>query len=412
MSAGELSIALLTYRGNPHSGGQGVYVRYLSRALTDLGHRVEVFAGPPYPELHQSVALTKVPSLDLYRPDALFRRPKRSEYRDVIDIAEYAMMRRRRFPEPLTFSLRVARALTSRASEFDVAHDNQCLGYGLLRLKRGLPVLATIHHPISIDRDLALADAPDANERKRARRWYGFTTMQGRVARRLPRIVAVSGAARDDVVRKFRVQADRIAVVHHGVDADLFRPVPDVRPIPGRIVTTASSAMPLKGLVYLIEAMAKLSTEKEASLVVVGSPDQGGPVADAIARYDLEHSVTFRSGIPDRELVAEYARAEVAVVPSLYEGFCLPAIEAMSSAVPLVTTTAGALPEVVGPDGDCSLHVPPGDAGALAITIARLLDDPDLRARLAARGRERATTRYTWRAAAQATVDAYRAIVC
>ena len=407
-----LRVALLSYRGNPHSGGQGVYVRYLSKALTDLGHDVEVFAGPPYPELDASVTLTKVPSLHLYRPEQLFRRPQRDEYRDVTDVAEYVIMRLKRFPEPLTFSLRVARMLAARTSEFDVVHDNQCLGYGLLRVTKKLPVLATIHHPISIDRAIALAGAMGRGERKRVRRWFGFVTMQARVARRLPRIVTVSNAARDDIVREFRVPRDRIAVVHNGVDADLFRPMSEVEPVPGRIITTASSDMPLKGLGHLIEAMAKLRTERDASLVVVGRSDLSGPVTDAISRYDLERCITFRSSISDDELVREYAQAQVAVIPSLHEGFSLPAVEAMSCAVPLVTTTAGALPEVVGPDGTCSLHVPPGDPDALVIAVTRLLDDPDLRVDLAARGRERAMTRYTWHAAARATADAYRAILC
>lgn len=412
MSDRPLRIALLSYRGNPHSGGQGIYVRYLSKALADLGHAVEVFSGQPYPELHDGIRMTEVPSLDLYRAEDPFRRPALGEFRGAIDVAEYGLMCLASFPEPLTFSMRAARLLAARASDFDVVHDNQCLGYGLLRLQRKLPVVATIHHPVSIDRDLAVAHAEGWAKKMSLRRWYGFATMQARVAKRLSRIMTVSTAARDDVVREFGVGSNLISVIHNGVDTDLFRPVPEIARIPGRVLTTSSSDVPLKGLVHLLEAVAKVRTEREISLVVIGTRKKRGPIADAITRFDLEDAIEFRSGIGYLELVAEYARAEVAVVPSLYEGFSLPAIEAMSSGVPLVTTTGGALPEVVGRDGDVALHVSPGDAGEMAVAINRLLDDHGLRTAMGMRGRQRAKSNYTWRATAQRTVEEYEGVRC
>ena len=411
MSASELSIALLSYRGNPHSGGQGVYVRYLSAALADLGHRVEVFAGPPYPELADGVTMTKLPSLDLYRPEDPFRRPRLGEFRDPIDVAEYALMCAASYPEPLTFSWRAARALRERIGEFDVVHDNQCLGYGLLEIETfGFPVIATVHHPCSIDRDLAVSAADGWKKKLSLRRWYSFTRMQGRVARRLERIITVSEAARDDVITEFGVTPASIACVHNGVDTELFRPLREVAKVPGRIVTTSSSDLPLKGLVFLIEALAKLRTERDAELVVIGKRPARGPVADAIDRYALGHAVRFVSELHVTELVRLYATASVACVPSIYEGFSLPAIETMACEVPLVATTAGALPEVVGRDGDAALLVPPSDAGALAVAIARLLDDPELGTAMGARGRRRVLERFTWRAAAEATADAYREV--
>ncbi|MDQ3940389.1 MAG: glycosyltransferase family 4 protein [Actinomycetota bacterium] len=409
MSTDRLAIALLSYRGNPHSGGQGVYVRYLSKALTDLGHRVEVVAGPPYPDLHEGVSLTKLPSLDLYRAGDPFRRPHLNEFRGAIDVLEYALMCTAAFPEPVTFSLRAARALRARRGEFDVIHDNQCLGYGLLQIQSwGAPVVATIHHPCSIDRDLEIAAAPSRAKRMSLRRWYSFTRMQGRVARRLPRLICVSESARLDVLRQFRVEPKRTGIVHNGVDAELFRPLEDVPKVAGRIVTTSSSELPLKGLVHLVEAVAKLRTERAVELVVVGKRPRRGTVAAALERYGLQDAVRFESGLDWGHLVQLYSSAEVAVVPSLYEGFSLPAIEAMSCAVPVVATTGGALPEVVGEDGTAGLLVPPSDAEALSAAIRRLLDDRVLQVRMGTAGRERVLDRFTWRAAAGATVAEYR----
>jgi glycosyltransferase involved in cell wall biosynthesis len=115
--------------------------------------------------------------------------------------------------------------------------------------------------------------------------------------------------------------------------------------------------------------------------------------------------------VSDERIVELYAEAEVAVVPSLYEGFSLPAVEAMACGVPLVATTGGAIPEVVGDDGSTAVLVPPGDPGALAGALIQVLDDAALRARLAEAGRQRVLTRFTWRACAELTVEHYRAML-
>ncbi|MET8975845.1 glycosyltransferase family 4 protein [Streptomyces sp. NPDC004539] len=410
-----LAIALLTYKGNPFCGGQGVYVRHLSRELARLGHRVEVIGSQPYPVLDEGVGeghggptLTELPSLDLYRSPDPFRTPKRDEYRDWIDALEVGTMWTGGFPEPLTFSLRARRHLRERRGEFDVVHDNQTLGYGLLG-DVGAPLVTTIHHPITVDRQLELDAADGWRKQYSVRRWYGFTRMQKRVARRLPSVLTVSGTSRQEIVDHLGVRDDRIHVVHIGADTDLFSPDPAVPVVPGRIVTTSSADVPLKGLVFLVEALAKVRTEHpDAHLVVVGKKPAEGPVARAVERYGLEGAVEFVKGISDQELVALVRSAEVACVPSLYEGFSLPAAEAMATGTPLVATTGGAIPEVAGPDGETCVAVPAGDAGALAAGLGRLLADPELRARLGAAGRERVLSRFTWARAAEGTVAHYR----
>jgi len=407
--AESLRIALLSYRSKPFCGGQGVYVRYLSRELVRLGHRVEVFSGPPLPDLDEGVALTEVPSLDLYREPDPFRTPRLNEFRDAVDWLEWLTMCTGAFPEPLTFTLRVRAAL--RPGDFDIVHDNQSLGYGLLGLGRrlGVPVVATVHHPITVDREIDLAAAPDRRRRFMLRRWYAFTRMQGRVARRLPALCTVSEASRAETLRAFRVRADRLSVIGVGVDDEVFAPPTVAARQPGRIVAVASADVPLKGLEDLLAAVAKLRTERDVELVVVGTPKPDGPAARAVTKLGLGAAVRFVSGLSDVDLAGLFRKAEVAVVPSRFEGFSLPAVEAMACGAPLVATTAGALPEVVGPDGHAALHVPPSDPEALAVAIGRLLDDPPLRARLGANGRERVRANYTWRRTAMSTVDWYRA---
>ncbi|MDX6284575.1 MAG: hypothetical protein QOG53_60 [Frankiales bacterium] len=402
-----MRVALLSYRSKPYCGGQGVYVRHLSRALVDLGHSVEVLSGPPYPILDDGIALTQIPSLDLYREPDPFRLPHFREFRSSIDVLEFAAMCTAAFPEPLTFSLRARRHLATRVNDFDIVHDNQSLGYGLLGMERlGLPVVATLHHPITVDRRFELAVAP-LRKQITMRRWYAFTRMQGRVARRLPAIATVSQSAYDDIVTDFGVEPSRLRVIPNGVDADVFAPSLETTRVPGRIVATASADVALKGLVPLLEALAKVRTERDAELVLVGKPKSGGFAEQTLDRLGLRDAVQWVSDLSDDELADVLRSAEVAVVPSLYEGFSLPAIEAMACGTALVATTAGALPEVIGPDGEAALHVAPGDADALALAIGRILGDAVLRARLGVGGRARVLAKYTWHAAARATAEMY-----
>jgi glycosyltransferase involved in cell wall biosynthesis len=404
-----LRIALTSYRSKPHCGGQGVYVRHLSRELVALGHRVEVFSGPPYPELDEGVALTRVPSLDLYAEPTPFRAPRPSEFRDLTDLLEFATMCTAGFPEPRTFSRRVAPLLASRAAEFDVVHDNQALGPALLDVTRaGLPLVATIHHPISVDREVEIGAAPWYRQLM-VRRWFGFVRMQARVARQIDHVVVPSLSSAQDAIRDFGLAPQQLHVVSMGVDTELFRPRgPRVA---GRIVALCSADVPLKGLAVLLRALAALPQEQDAQLTVVSRPVPGGKTEQLVAALGLSQRVHFASGLTDTDIAELMASAEVACVPSLYEGFSLPAVEAMASATALVASDVGALAEVVGRDGRAGVLVPAGDVGALTTAISGLLRDSARRAAMGAAARERVLERFSWTATAQATVDVYRTAI-
>jgi glycosyltransferase involved in cell wall biosynthesis len=397
-------VALLSYRSKPHCGGQGIYLRQLSRELAALGHHVEVFSGPPYPDLEPGPLLRTLPSLDLYADENPFRTPGLREYRDWIDVLEVATMWTGAFPEPLTFSLRALRALRGRRADFDIVHDNQVLAYGMLGIPRlGLPLVTSIHHPISVDRRIELAEARGWS-RLTKRRWYSFVRMQGRVARRVGPVMTGSQSSRDDICRDFKVAAGQVRVIPLGVDTRLFHPRPAPR-VPGRVVAVASADSPVKGVSTLLRAFAKLTTERDAVLTLVGKPTPGGPTDRLAGELALGDRVRFVSGISDAELAELLASAEVAVVPSLYEGFSLPAVEHMASGTPLVATRTGALPEVTG---DAALLVEPGDAEDLAGALRTLLDSPGARGRLAALALERVQERFAWPAVARATVAEYQ----
>jgi glycosyltransferase involved in cell wall biosynthesis len=405
-----LRIALVSYRSKPHCGGQGVYVRHLSRELVALGHTVEVFSGQPYPELDPGVALTKVPSLDLYREPDPFRMVWPWEFRDLIDAQEFAIMCTAGFPEPRTFAKRLFRLMRTRKDDFDVVHDNQVLAHDIMRLEGlGLPVLTTVHHPITFDRRVDIAAAPTWRKKLSLRRWYGFLRMQGKVVRRARWILLPSESSARDAATDFGADPAKMQVIPLGVD-DCFVP-PTTPRVPGRLVAMASADAPMKGIGTLLEAFAKLRTERDVSLVLVTRPTPGGRTEKLIEQLGIVDDVSFVNGISDEELVAVMGSAEIACVPSLYEGFSLPTAELMACETPLVVSRTGAIPEVVGPEGLCADMVTPGDVGELTKAIADLLDDPERRARMGRAGRERAQELFSWRAVARATAAAYEHVI-
>lgn len=406
-----LRIALLSYRSKPYCGGQGVYVRHLSRELHALGHHVEVFSGQPYPELDPGPLLREIPSLDLYRDEDPFRTPRWNEYRDWADVLETVMMWSGAFPEPLTFSLRALRVLTARAADFDVVHDNQGLGYGMLGVQRlGLPLVTSIHHPISVDKriDLAATGGLSPLSRLSRRRWYGFVRMQARVARRLAgsgSLITVSESSKRDICRDFRVPPGQVHIIPLGVDTRVFHPRQAAR-VPGRIIAVASADSAIKGVGTLLRAVGKLATDRDVHLVIVGKP---APATERLAaQLSLADRITFTHGLDDEAFSALLASAEIAVVPSLYEGFSLPACEHMASGTPLVASRTGALPEVTG---DAAVLVTPGEDEELAAVLRRLHDSPAERAALADRALDRARERFAWSAVARATADQYRDVM-
>lgn len=401
--AESLRVALLSYRSKPTCGGQGVYLRHLSRELVALGHSVEVFSGQPYPELDEGVILTKIPSLDLYRDEDPFRTPRLSEYRDWIDLLEVGTMWTAGFPEPLTFTLRAYRELKKRVGDFDVVQDNQTLGYGLLGIQKLFPVVGTIHHPISVDRRIELK-AATLRKKIPTRRWYGFVRMQAKVAPRLNPILTVSESSLADIHRDFNVPQKNMRLIPLGVDTRYFHPRPQLPKRPGSIVAVASADSPMKGVATLLRAVAKLATERDVNLTVVSKPTPGGPTEKLVGELALQDRVRFVHGISDTELGELIATSEIAVVPSLYEGFSLPAVEHMACGTPLVASRTGALPEVVG---DAAIQVAPGDPEELAAVLLRLHDSPEERATVGRKGYDRAMERFTWNVVAKRTVEAY-----
>jgi glycosyltransferase involved in cell wall biosynthesis len=403
-----LRIALLGYRSQPHGGGQGVYLRYLSKALVDAGHTVDVISGPPYPHLDSRVRLIKLPSLDLFEKGLLSLRPRHLV--SLTNIIEWCSKLTGGFAEPYTFGRRAVKYLHEHGGDYDLVHDNQSLSYGMLQIQdMGLPLVTTLHHPITSDLRIALNAARNSWERLLIRRWHSFLRMQTKVVRRLHNVVTVSDRSRQDIARDFGLQPAGISLVYNGIDTEVFRPLESVERNPLRLMATCSADAPLKGLRYLLKAYARLLVEfPELELLLVGKPRPGGQTEKLIRRLGIAGRICFVSDISTEQMVQYYAEASIAVVPSVYEGFGLPAGEAMACGVPVVSTDGGALPEVVGEAG---IVVPARDADALATAIASLLRDPARREVLSRLGRQRIDERFCWHVCARQMTDYYRRVI-
>ena len=406
----QLNIALLGYRSNPFSGGQGVYLSHLSKALVEMGHRVDVISGEPYPDLDSRVGLIELPGLNLYDHSNPAWPLTEQRWRDPLNVFEWASYWSGGFPEPFTFGHRLLRHFKKTRPRYDIIHDNQSLCTGLLGLmRRGYPITSTIHHPITFDRDIALQNTENWGMRLLVKRWHRFLRMQTYVTRQLPYITTVSENSKRDIAAAFGVPESRIQVVLNGIDTEMFQPIPGIEREPFHLITTASADQPLKGTQHLIPAVANLAARYPAlKLTFIGTPKPGGRTEQLIHAFALEQRIEFHNGLSFDDNKRLYAKASVAVVPSEYEGFGFPAGEAMACGVPLISTDGGALPEVVG---DAGIIVPTKNSQALAKAIGDLFENPAERTRLSEAGRCRMVEQFSWARTAAEFTQHYQQVI-
>jgi len=408
-----MKVLVTSYRGNMYSGGQGIYLYYLTRELAKLGHEVTVMVGPPWPADMPWARVIKIPNHNFYAVKRDFLpKPNPLSIFEPMNFFEFAATRAWFFPEMFAFSLRAYGRLVSiyKAGErFDVIHDNQCLGWGHLLMKAfGAPLVASIHHPLGMDRAADFEQTQGLLERARRVVFYPFF-MQQVVARKMDLWISGSKESAESVAEAFELDRSKMRVIYDGVDEGVYNLKSGVDKVPRRLIFVGNTEDRKKGIYYLMHAMSMLPEDVNL-LVVDGCSKWKFYAGDLIRKFGLDGRVEFLARIPPEQLAQEYARSEVAVVPSVYEGFGLPAAEAMACGVPVVATDGGALPEVVGTEGD-AVMVPKKDSKALADAIGRLLDHPELRAELGRRGHRRVMRLFTWTKMAQTTAETYREAV-
>ncbi len=413
-----LRIAYVAYRGNMNSGGQGIYLWFLAREMARLGHEVSVFVGPPYPDpMPFAKRVERLPNHQFWAKwvleqfDRIVPRENPLEVLSPLHLYELAASRIGFLPEPFAFSVRAFRELSRelrRGVGFDLVHDVQCLGYGLLGLRAlGLPVVTTVHHPLTVDRRASFVRDETLKDAIGTAKFYPIG-MQAFVARRLDCVLTSSETSARQIVQDFGVRPERLRNVRNGLDTELFRPDERVPKREGELLCVGRSTDPNKGIRTLIRALARVREPARLTLVDDDSPD------NQVREWAREAGVSERLRLTGRvdvsRLIELYRRASVVVVPSRYEGFGLPAVEAMACGTPVVATRSGALPEVLGLTGG-GLGVERDDPEALAAGIERLLGNAELRAMLAKRGRENVVEKLSWPRVAATTAGLYEEVV-
>ncbi len=404
-----MKIGLLSYRSHPYSGGQGIYVKHLSKALSRLGNDVSVISGPPYPDLDDAVQLIKIPSLDLFASEDRLREFKLKYLLNPLDFYEWITVMTGGFPEPYTFGKRVLKYLESSSPDFDVLLDNQSLCSSLLQIQKLYPLAVTIHHPITKDHKLEMDNAKNWKEKLSSIRWHNFLPMQKRVAPNLNQIICVSGSSKQDIVKEFQVEQNKIAIILNGIDVEKF--VPNEKGVNEgyRLITTASADIPLKGLKYLIKALPGIVENfPDTSLDVIGKSPTDSKIRQLIEELGLEEKIQFHSGISAEEIVNLYHVSTVAVIPSLYEGFGFGAGEAMSCGVPLISTHSGGLRDVVE---DCALKIQPESVRDIQEAVIQLFQNPTQRRELSEKGRKRIEEYFDWKIAAQSYLEVFNKVI-
>jgi len=382
-----------------------------------MGHEVEVIASAPLPEVSEGVIMHQLRSSSIYHPGSSFRK-NLLKVKNLVDLYELCASRLGTFAEPWAFSFRAYAKLKELCKQrrFDIIHDNQGLGYGLLWMKRlKIPVIATIHHPLPIDREADLEQANGFGQRWRIRRFYSFIRMQAFVARRMDRIITVSQSSAKDTTHFFGVPADKIRVVHNGIDTEIYSVNEEASQSRDGLIMVANTDDRKKGVLYLLQALQLLREEGTKLTIVDDAARHSSYIEDVgplpsygfklVRKLNLDGLVHFTGRLTQDELVKRYAGARIAVVPSLYEGFGLPAAEAMACGTPVVATTGGALPEVVG---DAGILVPPRSADALAAAIRQLLNDKQAQRQMSEAGKKRVREQFNWEQAARKTLEVYR----
>ena len=404
-----MKIGLLSYRSHPYSGGQGIYIRHLSKALNNLGHDVSVISGQPYPDLDKSINLIKVPGLGLFESGDRLSAFRLSFLWNPLNLYEWFTVNTGGFPEPYTYGRRVYKFLKESKFKFDVLLDNQSLSSSLLRIQENYPLAVTIHHPITKDHKLEIENASSWKERLSSKRWHNFLPMQKRVAPKLRNIICVSQPSKEDVISEFKVDEERITVIPNGIDIETFRPSLKNKPFEYNIVTTASADIPLKGLRNLILALPRVIKEfPSTSLTVIGKSPKKSKLHKLIDDLDLEDRISFRSGIDEEEIVDIYHNSDIAVIPSLYEGFGFGAGEAMACGVPLISTDSGGLKQVIG---DSALKIKPGSVVEIEEGISKLFYDEAIRKDLIKKGRKRMEEYFDWKIAAKSYVNLFEGLI-
>ncbi len=392
----KLKIAVLSYRSAKFGGGQGVYIRDISFALSHMGHNVDVISGPPYPKLHEGINLIKLPGLDLFETFSFRDRVekfKSKENKNFDHYYEFFSALIGGFPELKTFGNR-ANTYLKQNDDYDIVIDNQSISYGMIEIQKRFPFIEIIHHPITFDFKFELASSNKIKYKISRYLWYSFLRMQRKVAPKISNIITPSQSSKKGIMDEFNCKGSSITVINNGLDAQEFCPIPNSTRNKNRLITTASADVPMKGLDYSLKALKLLKKDNpKMHLIVIGNYKKNGHTERLIKKLGIEQDVIFKKNISKDEIKKLYSSSSIAIVSSLYEGFGYPVIEAMSCEVPIIATNVSSIPELVS---DFGTLIEPKNENQLKKSIIKVMQNYDHFKDIAIKGRQHVIETFNW----------------
>ena len=405
----KLKIAFLSYRSDPFSGGQGVYLKNLCEALVKRNHDITIFSGEPLPDVPQNIRLIKVDTPGYFETFSFKERFKifkeknktRMEYFDFLKTSTGI------FTDPFFFGERLVlnEVFIKEAHTFDIFHDNQSLSnYPKVINKR---LVTTLHHPIHVDRDIDLDNEKDFFVRLAIRRWYSFLSFQKRNIKNIKAVISPSKSSKLDIQKYFDCPEEKIEVIWNGIDLSDHK-FNTKETFTNNLVTIISSDVPMKNLKTIIKAIALVKHDvPNIKLTIIG--DLREENKQIIKNLDLDKNIEFKNKLSRLKLIETLNNSDIGISGSLYEGFGFPLVEMISTGLPVITSNKGSLPEL---SGDAGLIFEATSSSDLAEKIKKLINQNDLRQKLINNARNRRDDFFGWDEYAKRLEIVYQKIIC
>ncbi len=403
-----LKIALLSYRSDPFSGGQGIYIKNISEALHNRGHEITIFSGNPLPEVNKAIKVVRIETPGFFETFDSLERLKifTSLEKNRLNFMDFFETFTGTFTEPVFFGERLVKNkyFQETVDEFDIFHDNQSISsYPETVLKK---LVTTLHHPIHVDKEIDLTSEKSFLKRLSIKRWYSFLNFQKKNLKAVKKVISPSMSSKNDICRYFDYPSKNISVIWNGINLDDCK-FHQRGSFNANFVTIISADVPMKNLKTVLKALYLLKQEGiNAKLTIVGDLREDNN--KLIDRLGLTKEITYKSKLPRKQLIQSLNNADIGIAPSKYEGFGFPLVEMIATGLPVIVSDKASLPELAGNAG---LIFNSSDSNDLKEKMKELIENAALRNKVTENSKLRRDDFFGWDEYAKKLEDLYKEII-
>ena len=403
-----LKIAFLSYRSDPFSGGQGIYIKNISEALHNRGHEITIFSGNPLPEVNKAIKVVRIETPGFFETFDSLERLKifTSLEKNRLNFMDFFETFTGTFTEPVFFGERLVKNkyFQETIDEFDIFHDNQSISsYPETVLKK---LVTTLHHPIHVDKEIDLTSEKSFLSRLSIKRWYSFLNFQKKNLKAVKKVISPSLSSKNDICRYFDYPSKNISVIWNGINLDDCK-FHQRESFNANFVTIISADVPMKNLKTVLKALYLLKQEGiNAKLTIVGDLREDNN--KLIDRLGLTKEITYKSKLPRKQLIQSLNNADIGIAPSKYEGFGFPLVEMIATGLPVIVSDKASLPELAGNAG---LIFNSSDSNDLKEKMKELIENAALRNKVTENSKLRRDDFFGWDEYAKKLEDLYKEII-